>query len=78
MEESASTREVAKEEATRQAIGLVSTVVGAVVYVVVLRTMANPDWFRTLKMRAALVVKRALSIVDKKADEVYQSGRWEQ
>lgn len=57
--------DTAKEETTRQTIILAFTLVGAVAMVIVARSIDKPDFSKSLKMGAALALKRvAASQVD--------------
>lgn len=50
--------EIARDEATRQTVILGFMVVGGAVVLWASRAASNPDMWRTLRMRKALVVKR--------------------
>lgn len=71
-----------KDEAIRQTVILVFSIVGAVALAFVVRALDEPDFLRTAKMRAALAGKKAcnttalhlLNLADK-AEGLYEQER---
>lgn len=53
------TGEVAKQEATRQAVILIFSIASVAATVWIMQSLSDPDVFRTVRMGVALWIKRA-------------------
>lgn len=63
-------RAIAKDQATREVVMLVFSVVGGVIVVFIIRRVHNPDFGRTIKMRLALTVKRIANRAADRCQEI--------